>query len=550
MAAIRYFKIDSLIVLLLTFSTLSTEAANPVEVTSGVRYVQIAQVNGEVFHQPGNSTEEQAAQINYPFLEGDRLISGSDGSAEILCDDGSIGWVWQDTKLDLTKLGFLSETSGQITAFRLWVGEAYFRFRKSASQDTSRMLYMNDSTLIIHETSLVRLHLEPDGEAAIYVYDGEIEMQTPKGNYSVPAGQAMKYDPSAESWESQELNVEKDEFDQWVSQCDQFMADGNSSSEYFPDEMRNSSPEMDSAGKWIYNIHLNGWCWVPYVSLSWVPYHYGFWDWIPGWGWTWIPYEPWGWIPYHYGYWAYYFEFGWMWVPHWHWGPHWAAWQWHGRSVHWVPLHPEDDFDASGRLISDSVPKNSLLKIGIPVEAKLDIKELPASIGSIESMQADPVLQNTGWKNSPPTFLENPEARPILNKSIQRRSSVPNRKSLGSPSSPRKMVQPRPGVPRDLNPFPNQGRPSEIRPKHGIQRRGNQNGTKRDSPQDIQNQNREEHRIPRQEAPPVVPKPEIDKHTGNSFFYGLGLIVKTVAKTGKKIKIDRVAAKGNKILSR
>ena len=81
-----------------------------------------------------------------------------------------------------------------------------------------------------------------------------------------------------------------------------------------------------------------------------MPFRSGRWCWY-SFGWTWVSYEPWGWIPYHYGRWANVNGYGWSWVP----GPRYVSWcpgavnwvqgtQWVG----WVPLAPHEPWYGYG----------------------------------------------------------------------------------------------------------------------------------------------------------------------------------------------------------
>ncbi len=395
--------ISYLIVCLIPITAVLSADSDPV-VDSGVRYAQLAYVDGDVMHQPGSALQEQIAQVNYPILPGDRLITGSDGLAEIQIDDGSVVWLGSDSKYDMQTLDFTGDGSAQRTEMKLWVGDMYVRFRRPANPESIRRIDFGSGTLESAQNGLVRIQRESGGARTVSVLDGEIALNSGGTKTVITAGHAMRFDPESGNWETVRISDKMDSFDEWVSDRDESLSANVSKAEHVPPEMRDQAAEMDNAGKWVFNAHFDCWCWAPYVSMGWVPYHYGYWDWIPGWGWTWIPYEPWGWVPYHYGYWAFYYECGWIWVPHWRWGPHWAAWRCDGRSVHWVPISPDDPVDRAGRLRANAVPVNSKLKIGIPVES---------------SMQLDPQIQNhlaasgysgraagSVWRNTPPRELK------------------------------------------------------------------------------------------------------------------------------------------------
>jgi hypothetical protein len=107
---------------------------------------------------------------------------------------------------------------------------------------------------------------------------------------------------------------------------------------------------LDGYGYWTY-VPTYGRVWVPYVSVGWQPYYYGYWVWS-SYGWTWVPYEPWGWIPHHYGRWVFDSYYGWYWVPGYTWGPAWVTWRWTATFVGWAPLPPEHYYYYSHRSYS------------------------------------------------------------------------------------------------------------------------------------------------------------------------------------------------------
>lgn len=79
--------------------------------------------------------------------------------------------------------------------------------------------------------------------------------------------------------------------------------------------------------------------WVPFVAATWRPYYYGHWV-LTDYGWTFASDDPWGWAAYHYGRWNYGPGFGWYWIPGRVWAPAWVSWRYGGGYVTWCPLGP------------------------------------------------------------------------------------------------------------------------------------------------------------------------------------------------------------------
>lgn len=426
----------------------STIAAQELS-SSAVRYARFSSVSGDVQFQPVSAVEPREADINMPFLEGDRLFTNSDGSAEIMIDDGSIVWVWANSKLDMTRLAGQSDGMSQNTQIRLWVGEVICRFRNKANPDSIQTIQVGETHITASSTALFYLFVNPEHETRIHVLSGEIRAESAGGVRVLIAGTMSVLAAETAVWQDSDVSTDN-VFKDWVLERDKWHGGQYQPDTAAPEDVTQRAPGLERDGRWVFNNHLSMWCWTPYVSVEWAPYRFGFWDYIPGWGWTWIPNEPWGWVVYHYGYWAYYYEFGWMWVPHWRWGPHWAAWRYSGRSVHWVPIHPEDNLDTSGRLVEGIQPRNSRLEIGIPVESTHNFEGLPNDLSGPMPQN----LENSGaWTNNPSTEFhsmlgsqENHLIRPLPGRSGAISSGDWRGVPSDSPLRGKSIQKPRPGL--------------------------------------------------------------------------------------------------------
>ena len=68
-------------------------------------------------------------------------------------------------------------------------------------------------------------------------------------------------------------------------------------------------------GDWV-NVPDYGQVWQPGVSADWRPFTYGHWVWDEDNNdWAWVSYEPYGWLVFHYGNWDYEPGYGWFWIP-------------------------------------------------------------------------------------------------------------------------------------------------------------------------------------------------------------------------------------------
>ena len=82
-----------------------------------------------------------------------------------------------------------------------------------------------------------------------------------------------------------------------------------------------------------------GECWQPYgIAYGWRPYYdNGYWVYTDA-GLYWQSSYAWGAIPFHYGRWAYVGGYGWIWAPAYEYAPAWVFWRHSGDYVGWAPL--------------------------------------------------------------------------------------------------------------------------------------------------------------------------------------------------------------------
>jgi hypothetical protein len=96
--------------------------------------------------------------------------------------------------------------------------------------------------------------------------------------------------------------------------------------------------QLSPYGAWV-NVPGYGECWQPYgVAYGWRPYYdNGYWVYTDA-GLYWQSSYAWGAIPFHYGRWAYVGGYGWVWAPAYEYGPAWVFWRNSGDYAGWAPL--------------------------------------------------------------------------------------------------------------------------------------------------------------------------------------------------------------------
>ncbi|HYM19633.1 MAG TPA: DUF6600 domain-containing protein [Candidatus Kapabacteria bacterium] len=98
--------------------------------------------------------------------------------------------------------------------------------------------------------------------------------------------------------------------------------------------------QLSPYGRWVSNPTF-GYIWVPAEDMNtFMPYgSNGYWEWTQ-YGWTWVSNYPWGWAPFHYGRWNFDPGFGWYWIPDGVWGPAWVSWCESPGYYGWAPMGP------------------------------------------------------------------------------------------------------------------------------------------------------------------------------------------------------------------
>jgi len=96
--------------------------------------------------------------------------------------------------------------------------------------------------------------------------------------------------------------------------------------------------QLSPYGNWVY-VPGYGQCWRPYgLAPGWRPYYdSGHWVYTDA-GLYWQSDYPWGAVPFHYGRWAYVAGYGWIWVPAYDYAPAWVLWRNTDGYLGWAPL--------------------------------------------------------------------------------------------------------------------------------------------------------------------------------------------------------------------
>lgn len=279
-----------------------------------------------------NDGREVDVRVNLPVYPGDEVRAARRGRTELRLADGNIIALDRDSTVKFESMLMNYEEGGEQSVVRLLGGNVIVYRRYEGSEplrlDTPNASFVSD------RESIYGVETNSRGIDVATVFEGAVEVRTPKGTTSLRAGERAKIDPTGVYDRRAISNVAASEFERWfLARAERY---ANKESRHLDASLAYAEDDLNENGRWVYVKDYDQWAWRPYVSTGWSPYYYGYWGWGAG-GSCWISYEPWGWVPYHYGSWAYVGHHGWIWFPGTVYSPAWVYWAWGPSWVGWVP---------------------------------------------------------------------------------------------------------------------------------------------------------------------------------------------------------------------
>ena len=287
------------------------------EVTA--RVARVSFIRGDVQVKRNGETEWENVSLNLPLVEGDEIATSPDSRVEIQFDSSNFLRLAENSLLKITTLRdegiavSLSEGLLSLRVFSFEKDKGYFEL--DAPQMTVSIQKAGLFKMDAREREQVRVSLTEGGEARIYSDTSAFTLRSGRS-----ATVFLNADRLGE-WETADAARYFDEWDSWVAERDQKLANllNNSSYDKYYDRDIYGAEDLNDNGSWSDSDDY-GKVWRPnYSSISvynnWSPYRYGHWRWVNPYGWVWINDEPWGWATSHYGRWIYDSR-GWGWTPY------------------------------------------------------------------------------------------------------------------------------------------------------------------------------------------------------------------------------------------
>jgi hypothetical protein len=278
---------------------------------SQVRIVRLSDVEGNVQIDRNTGQGYEKAFLNLPITQGVKLRAKDEGRAEIEFENGNTLRIIPGTVIEFPELS-LRDSGGKVTGVKLQEGTAYVNFN-GAKDDEFTLSFGREKMVLTHSVHL-RVAMG-DTDATLAVFKGDVEVAGPSGTVQVGKKQTATFDLAAQDRFTLAKNLEKDPYDAWDRQQEDYHQ------RYLSSSYTNYSPyaygmsDLNYYGNY-FNVPGYGTMWQPYFTgVGWDPFMNGSWVWYPGFGYTWVSSYPWGWTPYRYGSWQYVPNYGWAWQP-------------------------------------------------------------------------------------------------------------------------------------------------------------------------------------------------------------------------------------------
>ena len=281
---------------------------------SHVRIVRLSSVDGHVQMDRGNGGGLERAILNTPIVEGTRLVTGSDGLAEVEFENESALRLTGDSEVKFSQL-LMSDTGAKINQLEVDKGLVYLD-TASKGDDTYRVK-VGDTSLLVHRDTLMRLSATPD-QLQVAVFKGDVQFENQAQPVSLHKKETLTVDLKDPSKYTTSSGTETVRYDAWNKEREDYSKTYAANAGYGGPSRGYGLQDLNYYGDFFF-ANGYGYAWQPYgfagSMIGWDPYSNGAWMFYSGFGYAWASAYPWGWLPYHYGSWAFINGVGWAWLP-------------------------------------------------------------------------------------------------------------------------------------------------------------------------------------------------------------------------------------------
>ncbi len=281
---------------------------------SHVRIVRLSSVEGHVQMDRGNGAGPERAILNAPIVEGTRLVTGSDGLAEVEFENESALRITDNSEIKFSQL-LMNDAGAKINQFEVVKGIVYLD-TASKGDDVYRVK-VGDTTLLAHRDSMMRISATRE-ELKVAVFKGNVQLEGGAQPVEVKKKETLTVDLNDASKYTVANGTEAVRYDAWNKEREDYSRTYAENTGYGGPNRAFGLQDLNYYGDYFYASGY-GYAWQPYgfagSMLNWSPYSNGAWMFYPGMGYAWASAYPWGWLPFHYGSWAFINGAGWAWLP-------------------------------------------------------------------------------------------------------------------------------------------------------------------------------------------------------------------------------------------
>lgn len=282
---------------------------------SHVRIVRLSYVEGQVQLAHQQSSGFENASMNMPLVQGDQVRTGDDGWAEIQLENSGMIRLAPQSQITLSTLTRFPSgaTMSEVT---LDSGEGEFA-AAAGNDDGPFRVNVRGRQISLKRTSRFRVTTVNSDPLEVLVWKGEVTLSNPDDaqEISIRKNEIFTLDPQDPGHYALENQAQADDLDKWSGERDQYLSTyASNSTNYTQSPYQYGVSDLSYYGQYS-NVVGCGYCWQPYgINADWNPYWNGYWMNSP-WGNCWVSAYPWGWMPYRFGQWFFVPGFGWYWRP-------------------------------------------------------------------------------------------------------------------------------------------------------------------------------------------------------------------------------------------
>lgn len=314
-----------------SLGALMVAALLPAAATAEERYGYVRTLAGSASISTRDAAGQEA-DTNQPIMVGDRIEVSSRSRVELELSDRNLARLDGGSDLTVERSAFSADGSDRDTLLRLDAGDLQLVVNEDALGDELPRVDTPNATLYVGGPGVYRITTDGDW-TEVTVRSGRLEVRTATESMELEAGDALRVEGADWPTLARVRAAAEDDFDLWGRELDGEVAQADL--RYVEPEMRYTTASLRRYGSWV--SVGSRYAWHPYgVDNSWRPYWDGRWTYTPS-GLTWVSNEPWGWSTYHYGSWDYAPGYGWVWYPGSVYSPAWVYWYWGPSHVGWCP---------------------------------------------------------------------------------------------------------------------------------------------------------------------------------------------------------------------